>query len=591
MGIGIAGALMGIADAARREHEEQFINDQANRRAAMEMWSKIANDPNRTPEARNYATTAGLGIATTPAGKNWSKYTKPYEAQTKPQPTQQQTQAPPMVLQPQAPANPGPQAPIAAGGGGAPGVLQGGANQLPPLAPVSAPGARTMPVGPPPPPAAAPMEPPPNPVAMGPVTLPATQTPMPAPDPTSPESMGFLPPGQYQAQAIQAEQEAQLMARAKVYEQIRQQGKAQGMSDEDAAMRASMLTGIMPRAGMSTLHPIKGEFSGTQAASMGATMPDGSPITPDDAAHYNLGRDAFNRLIASPIATSTQGLTKGWKKDAQSSTGFAMQLYDKYGKPVGDVIRDIMPPTGLVPKLHSSTSTMDENGNIITTSETRPDLGAGASRHTPPPPPGAAASKPKSNTNGSISAAGSATGGEGRLGFQTNVALRKDAIQAAAKMRPMVDLLDSAESYYKAAKFDSAGDLGLIINAVRSMNPGTVRLPNKELEMEVARGTYGERAQRWYKARLDDGTLPPKFRDELMGVIRRETTMAARDAAANWQQVMPNRPLPAHLKRFGGADNTPPPPDGSKGGPVVVDGFSFPNQAAADAYKKEVGAH
>lgn len=583
MGIGIAGALEGLSGAMQREHEENLARDMAGRQAAMGGWTRILDDPNVTPEHKKYALSAIMGIATTPSGKNWSKFTKPYEPPA-PQPQQAQQQTPGMVLRPQPPANPGPQAPIAAGGGASPGVLQGQANQLPPM----------QPMAPPPPPV-------PSAVGMGaqsgipmaPATVPGSTTTVtgPPPPPDAYAAAGYFRPGVVQAQAMQAEQEAQLMARAKVYEQIRQQGKAQGMSDEDAAMRASMLTGIMPRAGMSTLHPIKGEFSGTQAASMGATMPDGSPITPDDAAHYNLGRDAFNRLIASPIATSTQGLTKGWKKDAQSSTGFAMQLYDKYGKPVGDVIRDIMPPTGLVPKLHSSASTMDENGNIITTSETRPDLGAGASGHTPPPPPGAAASKPKSNTNGSISAAGSATGGEGRLGFQTNVALRKDAIQAAAKMRPMVDLLDSAESYYKAAKFDSAGDLGLIINAVRSMNPGTVRLPNKELEMEVARGTYGERAQRWYKARLDDGTLPPKFRDELMGVIRRETTMAARDAAANWQQVMPNRPLPAHLKRFGGADNTPPPPDGSKGGPVVVDGFSFPNQAAADAYKKEVGAH
>ena len=137
MGIGIAGALSGVSSAMQQEHKEQFETDQRNRQAAMGMWQQIISDPNATPEHKKHAMAAYFGIASTPAGKNWGKYTKPYDPQVQQAPPQ--SGQPGIRLGPTAPANPGPQAPLAAGGGALPGVLQGGANQLPPMAPQPAP--------------------------------------------------------------------------------------------------------------------------------------------------------------------------------------------------------------------------------------------------------------------------------------------------------------------------------------------------------------------------------------------------------------------------------------------------------------------
>ena len=95
------------------------------------------------------------------------------------------------------------------------------------------------------------------------------------------------------------------------------------------------------------------------------------------------------------------------------------------------------------------------------------------------------------------------------------------------------------------------------------MNPGSVRLPQKELDLELRAGSYGDQFRRWYTRALE-GTLPDDQRTDLLGVIRRETEQTARSAAANWQQALPNRALPPYLKRFAPAQA--PSPSGAPSG-------------------------
>jgi len=106
------------------------------------------------------------------------------------------------------------------------------------------------------------------------------------------------------------------------------------------------------------------------------------------------------------------------------------------------------------------------------------------------------------------------------------------------------------------------------------MNPGSVRLPQKELELEIKAGSYGDRAKRWYD-NATTGLLPDDQRKDLFGIVQRETTKSGESIAADWQQNMSGQPLPNDLKRFaknpgtdstggntgGGAANAPIHPD------------------------------
>lgn len=133
----------------------------------------------------------------------------------------------------------------------------------------------------------------------------------------------------------------------------------------------------------------------------------------------------------------------------------------------------------------------------------------------------------------------------------------------AQKARPMVDVLDTSEDYMKAGNFTPRQDLALIVRAVRAMNPGTVRLPNTELEMEIKAGSYGDRFGRWFST-ATEGTLPDDQRQDLMNVIRSETTKTATTAAENWRDSFKGtkeEEPPTYLRRFEqkAADNITPP--------------------------------
>lgn len=574
MGIGIAGALEGLSGAMQREHEENLARDMAGRQAAMGGWTRILDDPNVTPEHKKYALSAIMGIATTPAGKNWSKFTKPYEPPA-PQPQQAQQQTPGMTLAPTAPANPGPQAPLAAGGGGAPGVLQGQANQLPPM----------QPMAPPPPPV-------PSAVGMGaqsgiqmaPATVPGSATTVtgPPPPPDAYAATGYFHPGQIEGERELALAQAQQTAQ---FNALTQMLVNSGMDPQTAKQQAANT--IMLRMGGTALRP---EFNIRMQMDNGTVMGVDKRIDPvTGLPHYyrtGTSEDVTDHVLAkvgSNQAASSMQIVKGGVRMAN-------------GQVVPFNSPDLTPEAKQLVQSHiaemtkkSSGSTVtDAEGNTFNTRTNAPAIPVGGS--TPPPNP-----VPKGTTGTSANTAASGAGG-GKLDYQASLQGIKDATKTSQDMFKQVNLLDTAQSYVDAVnsgkqKPDSAKDLALIVQAVRAMNPGTVRLPVQEIELELHRGTYGQQFQRWYDQKVQTGTLPKQYRDELFSVIRDETETSAKSAAALWQQNMRGKPLPPHLKRFGGADNTPPPPDGSKGGPVVVDGFSFPNQAAADAYKKEVGAH
>lgn len=142
--------------------------------------------------------------------------------------------------------------------------------------------------------------------------------------------------------------------------------------------------------------------------------------------------------------------------------------------------------------------------------------------------------------------------------------IQADAIKASRAAAPMVNVLDASEDYLKKGNFTPRQDLALIVRAVRAMNPGTVRLPNTELEMEIKAGSYGDRFKRWYTTSTS-GTLPNDQRQDLMKVIREETTQTAQSAADNWKQAYGDeKALPSHLKRF--ALKSPQGPAASSGG-------------------------
>lgn len=127
-----------------------------------------------------------------------------------------------------------------------------------------------------------------------------------------------------------------------------------------------------------------------------------------------------------------------------------------------------------------------------------------------------------------------------------------EAQDAAKKARPMVDVLDTSEEYMKAGEFTPRQDLALIVRAVRAMNPGTVRLPQTELELELKAGSYGDRFKRWFTT-ASEGVLPDDQRQDLMNVIRAETTRTATTAAEDWRAAYhgtKEADPPTYLQRF-----------------------------------------
>ena len=131
---------------------------------------------------------------------------------------------------------------------------------------------------------------------------------------------------------------------------------------------------------------------------------------------------------------------------------------------------------------------------------------------------------------------------------------QKDAVKAASDARTMVNLLQTQKDYVEGLKNGKGQptprqDLSLIVAAVRAMNPGSVRLPQKELELELKAGSFGDRLRRqWLNA--TQGTLPADQREDLFKIVEHETTTTAKNAAKTWKGAMGKQALPAHLTQF-----------------------------------------
>jgi hypothetical protein len=132
--------------------------------------------------------------------------------------------------------------------------------------------------------------------------------------------------------------------------------------------------------------------------------------------------------------------------------------------------------------------------------------------------------------------------------------VRASIIKAAGDLRRLTPSLDSADVYMRKIATDPSArdarkDLEMTVAAVRAMNPGTVRLPDKELQMEIKAGSYGDRFRRWSDMAAT-GLLPDDQRQSLYQIIHDATTEAGTHAVVDWQTNLPNQPLPDHLQRF-----------------------------------------
>ena len=142
----------------------------------------------------------------------------------------------------------------------------------------------------------------------------------------------------------------------------------------------------------------------------------------------------------------------------------------------------------------------------------------------------------------------------GRKDSPVDKAVRASTIKAAGDLRRLTPSLDSADTYMKAitanpSSKDARKDLELMVAAVRAMNPGTVRLPDKELQLEIKAGSWAQRLGRNF-AMAATGVLPDDQRQSLYQIVHDATTEAGVHAAIDWQTNIPNQPLPDHLKRF-----------------------------------------
>jgi hypothetical protein len=249
-------------------------------------------------------------------------------------------------------------------------------------------------------------------------------------------------------------------------------------------------------------------------------------------------------------------------------------------------------PTAELPTVTQSSHDVNLETGASSTKTVRQKVQPGSkSLSVPTAPPGVGKPVPSASASAGSGPGGSRT----KSDIATDKALATDAIKASQTARTMVNLLDTQQQYIDSIKAGGAPtprqDLSLIVAAVRAMNPGTVRLPNKELELELKAGSYGDRMRRYFET-ASSGILPADQREDLFSVVDHETSNVAKDAAANWQQSpnLKGRPLPPHLKRFAGSGSGASGNNPSQGGMIAVTDPAggvhyFKDQAGADQFK------
>src|SRR5579872_352599 len=269
---------------------------------------------------------------------------------------------------------------------------------------------------------------------------------------------------------------------------------------------------------------------------------------------------------------STLKPRQAWSKDERGRL-YSVNLDPKTNQPIpGTENYSLAPPNSILPttvKTSEFTFT-DDDGNVFrvptTTVATHEGGGAGTGAGPGAKPVAAVGPSAGAGTKaGAGTGTGAGTGAGANAGASTHPPVagarpightlsaddkkvHSALIQTSEKARSLTELLNTNEAYMQSIKADPSKatprqDLSLVVAAVRAMNPGSVRLPQKELELEMKAGSWGDRIRRAYDI-ASSGLLPNDQREDLFNIIRNETTNFGKDVAADWQKNFPNRPLP-----------------------------------------------
>jgi hypothetical protein len=545
----VLGALAGgYAQAAELERRRQFEADQNQRQAALGMTKILLESPNVPPEYKGQLAQYGMDVINTPHGKKIPDFQKTVMSQLPALQTPGQTrdvQQPSLQLGGPSAPPPMPQNPAALGGGGAaasgkaPSLTQSGS-----AANGGAPGAMLPPVGPPP----------------GVGGIPGAGM--------GSGGAGITVPGATSQVSLAPQQ----IAPAGQFHML----SPEELQQRETAMKLSQAAEISQRSGV----PIE-RVLGYQ--SKFATFPWGGGV--------------FNQNTGDiESAPTPKPMGQPIKMKAEDGTYHLYQRYqDNSLRPIDNPQGMSVPlPSAELPTVTSSSRDVNLETGASTTKTVRQKVQPGKPGAGPavPPLPGGGVG------TASATAAGATTpGARTRTDMAADRLLMSDAVKASQSARTMVNLLDTQQQYMDTITAGGAPtprqDLSLIVAAVRAMNPGTVRLPNKELELELKAGSYGDRLKRQYEV-ATSGILPADQREDLFAVVNHETSNVAQDAAKNWKQNMRGKPLPPHLKRFAEA-KTAEGAGGTQNGLIpVVDPAGqthyFKDQAAADQFKAAISA-
>lgn len=227
---------------------------------------------------------------------------------------------------------------------------------------------------------------------------------------------------------------------------------------------------------------------------------------------------------------------------------------------------DIMPPASQMDTIRTGEFSFTDDQGILhripTTSTTThvPHGGEGGGHSATGTGAGTGAGAGGGHPSSPAAAAPSAGGPGGRVIGDTGKSQgAKNVRKAAESTRVMADLLSTQSDYMKSIEKNPSAatarqDLALIIASVRAMNPGSVRLPQKELELEIAAGSWGDRFKRQWDI-ATTGKLPDDQRKQLFTIVKDEVTTRGKHVVEDWKTVLKNEPIPAHLKQFDSGDS------------------------------------
>lgn len=245
---------------------------------------------------------------------------------------------------------------------------------------------------------------------------------------------------------------------------------------------------------------------------------------------------------------------RAWTKDDKGKITSILVDPKTNQKIPGSENSEIMPPASQMDTIRTSEFSFTDDQGILhripTTSTTTHVPHGGEGGGHPTTAAGAGGGHPSSP-----STAPSAGGPGGRVIGDTGKSQgAKNVRKAAESTRVMADLLSTQSDYMKSIEKNPSAatprqDLALIIASVRAMNPGSVRLPQKELELEIAAGSWGDRAKRQWDI-ATTGKLPDDQRKQLFTIVKDEVTTRGKHVVEDWKTVLKNEPIPAHLKQF-----------------------------------------